>query len=293
MRQLAQFGPGGNSDSFRNAGFKSTVDAPRFVRQIGLDAYEYEAGRGISGDQDTLRKTGDAARTLGISMSFHTPYFISLSSVEYEKRLKSVDYIRESLEAAELLGAHTIVIHAGSCAKISREQAMTYAKETLDLALSSLDTHGIILGIETMGKINQLGTLDEVIEICKMDKALRPVVDFGHLNARELGGVFPNEDAYLSVFEKIGEQLGESVAKDLHCHFSKIEWTAAGEKRHLTFEDTVFGPDPEPLMGAIAKFRLTPTLISESAGTQSEDAAYMKRIYTEKRLAEDKNLCLV
>ena len=69
------------------------------------------------------------------------------------------------------------------------------------------------------------------------------------------------------------------MARNLHCHFSKIEWTGAGEKKHLTFADTVYGPDFEPLMEAIARDGLTPTLISVSAGTQTEDAYMMKKCY--------------
>jgi deoxyribonuclease-4 len=130
-----------------------------------------------------------------------------------------------------------------------------------------------------MGKVNQLGTLNEVLELCRIDSAFVPVVDFGHMNARECGGVFNNADDYMRVFDKIDRALGADVATNLHCHFSKIEWTGAGEKKHLTFEDTVYGPDFEPLIETIVKNSLTPTIISESAGTQSDDALLMKKYY--------------
>ena len=84
----AFFGPGGNSEAFKLWGGKSTVDAPKFVREIGLDAYEYEAGNGIASSPETLKRIGEEARLHNIKMSFHTPYFISLSGVETEKRLK-------------------------------------------------------------------------------------------------------------------------------------------------------------------------------------------------------------
>jgi deoxyribonuclease-4 len=212
-------------------------------------------------------------------MSFHTPYFISLSGVEEEKRLKSIKYIADSLDAAKLLGAKTIVVHTGSAAKITREEAMRLCADTLVKTLSAVDTYGIKIGLETMGKINQLGTLDEVLELCKIDSAFVPVVDFGHMNARELGGVFKTSDDYMRVFDKIDKALGAEVATNLHCHFSKIEWTGSGEKKHLTFEDSVYGPDYEPLIEAIVKNSLTPTIISESAGTQSDDALTMKKYY--------------
>lgn len=273
------FGPGGNCEAFYAAGRKATKDAPAWVRALGLDAYEYEAGRGVNVSESALREIGLAAREAEVRMSLHAPYFISLSGVDPEKRLKSVSYIDQSLRAAEQLGADIIVVHCGSCAKISREEAMRLSADTLARTLENVGAPDVRIGIETMGKQNQLGTLDEVITLCKADPRLVPVVDFGHLNARDCGGVFTSADDYRRVFYTIGDTLGDAVAKNLHCHFSKIEWTGAGEKRHLTFADTEYGPAYEPLMEAIARDGLTPTIICESAGTQSYDALAMKQCY--------------
>lgn len=278
-RNRPYFGPGGNSESFYAAGNKSTKQAPAWLVAFGLDAYEYEAGNGLTAGEKSLREVGEAAKEHGISMSFHTPYFISLSGVDPEKRLKSIDYIEKSLWAASLLGADEIVIHCGSAGKISREEAMRLSADTLYKTLEKVGEPNIALGIETMGKQNQLGTLDEVLELCKLDARLSPVVDFGHLNARDCGGVFPNADAYRALFDKVANALGDDKARYMHCHFSKIEWTAAGEKRHLTFADGEYGPDFEPLMEAIAKERLCPRIICESAGTMAEDALAMKQCY--------------
>ena len=275
----AKFGPGGNSEAFALAGFSSTLDAPAWLSKVGLDAYEYEAGNGLSAGPSTLAAIGRRAKENGIKISYHTPYFISLSGVVEEKRLKSIDYIRQSLEAARLLGAGTIVAHCGSCAKISRDEAMRLAADTLVKTVATVDTYGIKIGLETMGKINQLGTLDEVLELCRIDSSFVPVVDFGHLNARELGGVFRTADDYLRVFDRISSRMGSSVAENLHCHFSKIEYTNLGEKKHLTFADTIYGPDYEPFVEAIVKGKLSPTVICESAGTQSDDALTMKKLY--------------
>ena len=275
----ALFGPGGNGEWFYAEGNKSTLQAPKWLREKGLDAYEYEAGNGITAGESTLRAIGQAAREQGIAMSFHTPYFISLSGIDPEKRLKSVDYIQSSLQAAEWLGADIIVIHSGSTAKLPREEAMSLSKDTLEKVIERVGDTQVRLGIETMGKINQLGTLEEVIEQCCVDRHYVPVVDFGHLNARNGGNAFPTADHYRAIFDRIGETLGDEIARNLHCHFSKIEYTAAGEKRHVTFEDTVYGPSFEPLMEAIVKEDLSPRIICESAGTMPEDALTMKQYY--------------
>jgi len=134
-----------------------------------------------------------------------------------------------------------------------------------------------------MGKINQLGTLEEVIELCKISPKYHPVVDFGHLNARNIGNYFTDRDSYRAIFDKIATALGDEYAYNLHCHFSKIEYTGAGEKRHLTFEDTAFGPEFEPLAEAIIKENVAPRIICESDGTQAEDALYMKKQWLSAR----------
>lgn len=276
----AKFGPGGNSDAFRAAGHRSTLEAPQFVADNGLDAYEYEAGQGISATRETLEAIGREAKAHGIALSFHTPYFISLSSTEADKRQRSIYYLYQSAVACEALGANVMVVHSGSAAKISREQAMEFATQTLRLADDMLaeGKFSVKLGLETMGKQNQLGTLEEVLTLCKLSDRFVPVIDFGHINAREQGSL-ETEDDFKYIFDRIAQELGAEAAENLHCHFSRIEYTSKGERKHLTFADDVFGPDHRPLLRAVAALGVSPTFISESAGTQSEDARTMKEYY--------------
>ena len=279
MMATAKFGPGGNSESFYAEGYKSTLQAPPWIKSRGLDAYEYQAGNGLSGSDATLAAIGKKAAEHGILMSLHTPYYISLSGVVEEKRLKSIDYITRSLHAASLLGADTIVIHTGSAAKISRSEAMALASDTLRKNLEINGDTTVRMGLETMGKINQLGTLEEVIELCKISPLYHPVVDFGHLNARNRGGYFTDCDSYRRIFDAIGGALGDDYAYNLHCHFSRIEYTDAGEKKHLTFEDEVYGPFFDGLCEAIIKEGVCPRIICESAGSMAEDALTMKKMW--------------
>ena len=116
----AKFGPAGNSEGFYSAGFKSTWQAPAWLSEMGLDLYEYQCGQGVRGSDEAFKRVGDEAKAHGITLSLHAPYFISLSGIEEEKRLKSVDYIKQSVHAAEMMGAGIIVIHTGSASKISR-----------------------------------------------------------------------------------------------------------------------------------------------------------------------------
>ena len=278
----AKFGPAGNSQSFKDQGYKATIQAPGYVEKMGLDCYEYQCGHGVRISPEAAAAFGKKAVEHGISLSLHAPYYISLSSVEEEKRQKSVEYILQSVRAAAGMEADRVVVHSGSCSKISREEALALAGDTLQRARAAMDEEGlghVHLCPETMGKINQLGTLDEVLSLCCLDERLIPCIDFGHLNARTLGGIAQKSD-YEAILLAVGERLGEGRMKGFHAHFSKIQYTEkGGEKAHLTFADTVYGPAYEPLMELICQYGSSPTFICESAGTQAEDARTMKDYY--------------
>ena len=278
---MIRIGPAGNSESFTAMGYKSTPQIPEYLEKMGLNAYEYQCGRGVRINREGVLKLKAGCEARDIQLSLHAPYYISLSSVEEEKRQNSIKYILESAEAADLMGARRIVVHSGSCAKISREEALSLAGETLKQALAALDEAHlghIIVCPEVMGKFNQLGTLEEVMELCKLDDRLLPCIDFGHLNARTLGGIRSKAD-YAAILDRIGEALGDARARQFHVHFSRIEYSKGGEKRHWTFAETQFGPEPQPLMELLAERGLAPVIICESAGTQAEDAKTMKRFF--------------
>lgn len=277
----AKFGPAGNSQSFFDLGYKGSLDVPDYIEKMGLDAFEYQCGRGVNIGLDKAEQLGRLAAEKGIALSLHAPYYISMSSVEEQKRLNSINYILSSARAVKAMGGNRIVIHTGSCGKISREQALALAIDTMKKAISALDDEGlsdIRMCPETMGKINQLGDLNEVLSLCELDERLLPCIDFGHLNARTCGGLSTNE-SFKEIFDSIENRLGISRLREFHSHFSKIEYTTGGEKRHLTFEDKVFGPDYEPVIELIAKKGCCPTIICESDGTQAEDARAMKDYY--------------
>lgn len=275
----ACFGPAGNPKRFYDEGYKKTIQIMKWLSDMGLNAYEYSAGNGITGGEETFQKIGEEAAKYGIRTSFHTPYYISLTNISPEAQEKNISYITKSIRCAELLRADIIVIHTGSVMKLAREDALRQNRISIENILSATVGTKVKIGLETMGKINQLGTLEEVIDLCSIDKRLYPVVDFGHLNARNLGNYFVTKEDFYRVFETIGDKLGDEKAQSLHCHFSKIEYTAAGEKKHLTFEDTTFGPRFEPLMETIVEHALTPRIICESNGTMADDALAMKKYY--------------
>ena len=183
----AKFGPAGNAQSFP---YKSSADAPRWLREIGLDCYEYQCGKGVNVGEATARKIGLAAMEQGISLSLHAPYFINLANPDPESLQKTVGYITSACLAADWMGATHVIIHSGALMKRSRREAQEIALRSIREVVRACDDAGfahITLCPETMGKINQLGDLDEVLELCTVDERLTPCVDFGHLYARSLG----------------------------------------------------------------------------------------------------------
>ncbi len=276
-----RFGTAGISESFDAMGYKNSLDIPAYIESFGLHAFEYQCGRGVRLGLDKAAEMARRAEKPDILFSIHAPYFISMSSMTEETRLKSVDYILQSCRMVRALGGRRVIFHSGSCGKQSREQALEKALDTMQRIVKAVDNEGfgnLTLCPETMGKIGQLGTLDEVLALCGVDKRITPCIDFGHLNARTLGGIKTKQD-YADILDRMQQVLGDERAKNFHVHFSRIEWSKGGEKRHWTFADTQFGPEYQPLMQLFKERQLSPVVICESAGTQAEDALTMQKYY--------------
>lgn len=276
----ALFGSAGQSDAYAATG-KSSLFYPAYLKDMGVDCFEYQCGHGVQIGEETARKLGYAAREHDIKMSLHSPYFINLSSPDPVRIEKSINYILSSARACDYMGGDRVVVHCGGLSKMTREEAMANTLSTLGLALNALEgaqlSH-ITLCIETMGKINMIGTLEEVISICRKYENMLPCIDFGHLNCRTGGGL-NSAEAYAALLAQLKDGIGEERAKTFHAHFSKIEYSKGGEVRHLTFEDTIYGPDFLPLGKLLAEGGFSPRIICESAGTQDIDALAMKNIY--------------
>lgn len=277
----ARFGPAGNSESFARAGFKESAAAPQWLAEMGLNAYEYQCGRGVRIGTETAHKIGKNAREHGIALSLHAPYFINLSSEESERMEKNADYVLQSCRAADDLGADRIVVHCGGMGKLTRARAMENSIRGVRELLERVEQAGyghIRLCLETMGKVRQMGTAEEVMQLVSLDERLLPCIDFGHLNARTQGGMALREQV-AALFDLMENTIGVERARQFHSHFSHIEYGKNGEIRHLTFADTVYGPDFAPVAQESAARGYEPRFICESAGTQAEDALTMKQTF--------------
>lgn len=275
-----KFGPAGNAQSFADAGFKATVDAPRWLHEMGLNAYEYQCGRGVNIGEETARKIAAQAALHDIAMSLHAPYYINLSNRDEERVQKNIGYVLASCQAATWLGADRIVVHTGGVGKQSRTKAFENTKENVRDILNTVEQAGYTTTIclETMGKQSVIGSAEEIFELVALDDRLLPCIDFGHLNARTCGKC-STEEEFAQVLDLMENTIGTERARIFHSHFSHIEYGPKGEVRHLTFADEQYGPDFAPLAKLIAQRGWTPRFICESAGTQAEDAKQMMDMY--------------
>ncbi|MFZ5646777.1 MAG: TIM barrel protein [Bacillota bacterium] len=275
-----RFGPAGNPNSFYEEGYKSSLDMPGWLHGKGLNAYEYQCSRGVNIGEETARKLGRLAGQYGVYLSIHAPYYINLAADDPVLREKTVNHLMKSLAAARWMGAGVVVFHPGS-GKGDRLGSIKRAKHLLGEVIKQARDEGfegIYLAPETMGKKSLLGNLDEVLELCSLDSGIIPALDFGHLHAASMGG-FELEEAFAGVFDKIEAALGREAFKKLHIHFSPVEYTNAGEKRHRTTRDEGFGPDFTLLARQLAARSAHFTVICESDGLQAEDALVFKSIY--------------
>ncbi len=278
---MIQFGPSGNSESFYAKGYSHTEESAKYVKDMGLDCFEYSFGRGVRMTDAKAASIGNAFKEQGIEISVHAPYYINFANPEEENAEKSYNYVLESGRVLKLMGGKRCVFHSATQGKMEREAAVSLTEERLKILRDRIYEAGLddlYFCPETMGKIAQIGTLEEIVRFCKIDPIYLPAVDFGHLNAREQGSLKTVED-YKSRLAYMIAELGYERVKHFHVHFSKIQYSEKGEVRHLTLEDTVYGPEFMPLAVALKELKLEPYIVSESAGTQAEDALAMKHMY--------------
>ncbi len=271
---MTRFGPAGASDSFKAQGYKHSFQAPAWLAQMGLTAFEYSSGHGVQLGAETARKIGSEAERHGIAVSIHAPYFINLAA-EDDKLANSYRHLKDSAAAVRAMGGRRVIFHAGSK---KEPDFMPRAMSALEHVLRLPELQGIILCPETMGRAAQIGTVEEVIALCRVADNLIPAIDFAHLHALRR---IETSDDYRRVLDPMLGALGRERMQNFHAHFSHIEYTAAGEKRHRNFDEEGFGPDFAPLALLLREYGLTPTVICESRGHQAEDALTMKQIYEE------------
>jgi deoxyribonuclease-4 len=267
MADHPRFGPAGVPPAFR---FKRATlpDVPRLLRQEGLDAFEYEAvhwGKKPQVKQSDAEELGSEAKQNDVWLSVHGSYFINLCG---EKTILEASKQRlvACAIAAAWMGAHTVVFHPGFYGNKSPKQAFRLCLKAMMDVVQMMRAQGIEdvrIGPETMGRFYQLGTLDEILDLCELVDQTQLVIDWSHLHARG-GGCLRTQEDFRDVVEHVENQLGTEAVENMHCHFTKTEFTDKGERRHHTLDEKRYGPEFRALAKVISEFRLRPVIICES-----------------------------
>jgi len=250
----------------------STIGSIKHLAELGLAAQEVEFVYGVQMNRPTAKEVGDIAKKLNIKLSIHAPYYINLCTTDKKKLAASKTRIKNTIDRAVAMNANVIVFHAGFYGNLTEEEAFEKVKEGCE----EMATKEVLLGLETTGKHSAFGSLEELVKLCKQVKHCVPVIDFAHVFARNFGKI-----DYGKVFDAI-EPL---KLKHIHTHFSNIEFTEKGERRHLVLDSQ---PPFKPLAEEILKRKLNITIISESPALE-QDSLKMKRIFESLGYRFEKN----
>ena len=267
MTGKPRFGPAGVPPFFRTMGAELS-DVPVLLREEGLNAFEYQAsrwGQTPQMKQQAAEQLGSEAERNDILLSLHGSYYVNLAGkkevIEASKRR-----LIACATAAQWMGAYVVVFHLGYYGARGKKIAFRDCVDALsDVAktISSMGINSVKLGPETMGKHIQVGSLEEILTICETVEDTQLVIDWGHLHARS-GGRLNTAADFRAVVEEAEKRLGTETVKEMHCHFSKIEFTRKGERRHHILDEKAYGPDFASLAEVILEFKLHPIVICET-----------------------------
>ena len=245
--------------------------------EMGLDGLELEFVHGVRISDKSKEAVSEAIKTSGKIITAHAPFYVNLNAREDEKVEASAQRIIETAEVTNELGGYSITFHAGFY--LNQDSEMVYGKirEQIESITESLNKVGNKIWIrpETTGKATQWGDLDEIIRISKEFETVLPCVDFSHIHAR-YNGFWNTYDEFASIFEKIGNELGQVALDNFHAHIAGIEYTAKGEKKHLNLEESDF--NYKDLLKAFKDFNIKGAIVCESPNIE-DDAKLLKDYY--------------
>ncbi|MGQ9565026.1 MAG: TIM barrel protein [Candidatus Bathyarchaeales archaeon] len=261
-----RFGPAGTPYAFKLMK-KPLAELPSFLRAEGLDALEYQASRWGQKPQmkrENAEKLGQNARENDVWLGMHGSYFINLIGNKVVTEASKRRLLACAI-AAQWMKACCVVFHPGFYMNRSSREALDDLIKVMNQVVEIMRSRGmkVKLAPETTGRFSQLGSLEEVLTICEKVEQTEPVIDWAHVHARTHGGLKTDND-FAKIIDKIETRLGTDVAKNLHCHFTRMEFSKKGEVRHHVLGETAYGPEFRDFARVIVEIGLTPIIICES-----------------------------
>ncbi len=270
-----RFGPAGIPIAVQG----DTLEGLEYTAKIGLKAFEVEFVRGVHMGSEKAEAVGKKARELGTKLSCHAPYWINCAAKEKTKISRTIHNIMDSARAMHSMGGGVVVIHPAYY--MGRDSGAVYklVKETLKTSLEKIKAeklNDVLIGLETSGKVSQFGTVEEVSKLSNELPQVIPVIDFAHLHAVRNGWI-KGKDEYMEIFDGIEKHFNSDYLKNFHSHYSNIEYTQKGERRHLEFSSRG-EPLFKPLAELIVENGYNGTIICETPLLE-QDALRLQEIF--------------
>jgi len=255
----------------------SSVNGVLRVRELGLDAMELEFVRGVKMGDDLAYKVRSVSEAAKVVLTAHAPYYINLNSSEKAKVEASINRILETARVAHKAGGWSIVFHPAYYGKDSAEVVYDRVKEALKRIVGTLRDEGVAIWVrpETSGGLAEFGDLEEVVRLSQEVENVLPCIDFAHIHARSRGK-YNSYEEFVEIFNYLERELGKGVLKNMHMHFSGIEYGEKGEIKHLNLEESDF--KYVELAKVLKDYSIEGVIISESPNIEG-DALLLKNVY--------------
>jgi deoxyribonuclease IV len=248
----------------------SPEEAVALLQERGYSACEIDFEGKFWMDYPWAERFGELARDAGIVLSVHAPIAGFVGHAERGKKLNmAIGMLDHSAGIAVSAGAELVVFHPGFLLGREREQALDDVVEQAGELRERLEKkgRGVPFGVEVMGRVRELGTIDDVLAISERISWIRPVLDFAHMHATS-DGAFTDVEAFASILERADKVIEPGAP--FHIHFSDIAYANRNETKHLPYGEGTLRADP--LGEALARFDRTATVISESPNEESHQA---------------------
>jgi len=288
-----RFGPAGMPPGFKLLK-QPVTEVPEYLHVEGLDSFEYQMvrwGPKPQIRQEMAEQLGKNAVEQDVWLTAHGSYFINLTSVNKETIEASKKRLLACVIGANWMGAHIVVFHPGAYAGRPPKQVFETCAGAMEEVVEKMRTLGIArvhLAPEMMGKQAQFGTVEEVCALCERVDLTEPNVDWAHLHARDHGR-FKTVDDVSKVMDMVEKRLGTSALRNLHCHYSHIEFTDKGERRHHNLDRTEYGPDFRFLAQLVAERELKPVIACETPNLDLDAVKLRDMVSAEIKKKRKKN----
>jgi deoxyribonuclease IV len=239
-----------------------TVKGLEHAHTLGITAMEIEWVQAVPKNEERMEEIRSTAEKLGMTLTIHAPYYVNLNAQDKAKLKASIKRVTDALHMGELAGARSVCVHPAFNLGMEPQEVydnVRWATEEI------LDEHrrlglSINLAYETMGKPTQFGTLEEVLTLSK-EFGIYPCVDPAHMHART-NGEWNSEKEFNAMFDLYEKYLGKKALKNVHFHYSGIQYTEKGERKHLSL--TKSDAKWKDFLKVLKKRKIEGTVVCES-----------------------------